>query len=174
MLNRIEISNTPFDPFWANFTKHPFEKEFLTGNDDDDDKCFYLSRSGCEICIGIGANEDSYLFLDEALLIHSALGKAINDLRSVLSDQTLYFKERKEQEISKEIERLPLAIVQLLQDANNISTTMQAIKAFNASNQNGMAADVAKKVREQIDSLQESLKKIETTLMFADQKSSES
>lgn len=167
---KLTIVNVPYDPFWTSFSERPFEREFLNGEDDDEG--IYLSRDGSEICLGTTYSEDIYLSLGSAVVLYAALRKAIEDLRGVYAEQTRYFAERSEQEMSKKIDDLPSTIVRIQQEANNMVTTLQAIKAFNSSDQNGIAADVAKKTRDQVVSLNESLKNLETILRFADKRPS--
>lgn len=153
------ITNHWNDPFWADFSKIPFNREFAHS---DDDSLVFVCREGFDIGIDLDEKGCVYLELEEALYLNRCLGKAIDDAKAARSEASRYFRETASEELKKKKESLPDTIEALQKDAAAIAADLAALQAEAASGKDmaGAASDLTDKA----ETLQMKLNELRRTI----------
>ncbi len=138
------ITNHWTDPFWADFSKIPFDRNFTV---DTDDSMIFVCREGFDIGIDLNEQGCVYLELEEALYLNRCLGKAIDDAKTARSEATRYFRETAADELKQKKEALPGTIEKLHKEAGALASELAALHAAvtSGTDVSGAASDLTDK-----------------------------
>lgn len=157
------IRNTWTDPFWTDFSKVPYHRDFTP---EDSDSAVYVCRAGFDIGINLEDQGCVYLDLFDAKFLYRCLAKAVEDADAARQESVRYFRETSAAELKKKKEQLPQTLEALQKEAKAIAACLKLLQteAVHSINVDVMAKELPKKaeaLKAKLDDLRRTLEDLQ-------------